>query len=441
MVTLEELVVFCKQRGFIYNSSALYGGLKGFFDFGPLGVELKNNIKKFWWKEIVLLRDDVYGLDCSNVVNKDVLFFSGHQAGFEDVFIDCKSCKKRFRNDEFINPDECPKCHSKDLSEPKSFKLMMNVNVGPVEGEYACLRPETAQSIFINFKNILDSFSPKLPFGVAQIGKAYRNEVTPKNFIFRCREFEQMEMEFFVRPEEADQFFEKWKAFRKAWWNKMGLEVIFRDQSQEELAHYSKATSDIMFKFPHGYDEVEGIANRGDFDLGSHTKAQGSFEIKAKVIPNNKSTEKLCFNDNGQAFIPHIIEVSAGADRAFLAILFNSLMKIEDRMVLKLPYFLSPIKVAVFALMKNNSAMVDLAKSVFNSLKDKDILPVVFESGSNIGKIYRKHDEIGTPFCVTIDHESLEGENRNTVTVRNRDNAQQIRVHISDLVSYFRDVF
>lgn len=441
MVTLDALVIFCKVRGFIYNSSAIYGGLKGFFDFGPLGVELKNNIKKFWWKEVVLLRDDVYGLDCSNVINKDVLYSSGHQSGFEDVFIDCKSCKFRFRDDEVIEA-KCPKCGSISLAEPRSFKLMMNVNVGPVEGEFACLRPETAQSIFINFKNIVDSFSPKIPFGIAQIGKAYRNEVTPKNFIFRSREFEQMEMEFFVKENEAEMFFHKWKSIRASWWEKLGLPVIFKDQSSAELAHYSKATSDIMFKFPHGYDEVEGIANRGDFDLGSHTRGQSSFEIKAKVLENNKSTARLSYNNGGQgAFIPNVVEVSAGVDRVFLAVLFNFLCVEDGRTVLRLPYFLSPIKVAVFALVQNNEEMVVLAKGIVKLLKTSDILPVVLETGSNVGKNYKKHDEIGTPFCVTVDYDSLLGDKKDTVTVRYRDSMQQVRVHVEELSKFFKDVF
>ncbi|WP_342261852.1 glycine--tRNA ligase [Alphaproteobacteria bacterium endosymbiont of Tiliacea citrago] len=438
MVTLEELVVFCKIRGFVYSSSSIYGGLKGFFDFGPLGVELKNNLKKFWWKEIVLMRDDVFGMDCSNVINKDALFFSGHQNGFQDTFIDCKDCKCRFRDDE-LKDNICPKCGSSNFSEPRSFKLMMNVNVGPVEGEFACLRPETAQSMFINFKNIMDSFSPKLPFGIAQIGKAYRNEVTPKNFIFRSREFEQMEMEFFVEPQDSERFFFEWKETRMNSWKKIGLEGIFRDQAPDELAHYSKATSDIMFKFPHGYDEVEGIANRGDFDLGSHTKAQSSFDIKAKVIANNKSTEKLCYNKDGANIIPNIIEVSAGLDRAFLAVLYNSYYKDEKRTVLKLPHCLSPIKAAVCSLVKNNDEMVNFAKNIFCSLKNKDILPVVFEFGSNIGKIYKKHDEIGTPFCITVDHDSLLGDKKDTVTVRYRDTTEQVRIHIADIVNFLKE--
>lgn len=440
MVSLEEIVVFCKTRGFVYNSSALYGGLKGFFDYGPLGVELKNNIKKFWWDEIVNFRDDVFGMDCSNIINKDALFFSGHQKGFEDVFLDCKACKSRFRDDE-LSELRCLKCGSFDLSEPRSFKLMMNVNVGPVEGEFACLRPETAQSMFINFKNIMDSFSPKIPFGIAQIGKAYRNEVTPKNFVFRSREFEQMEMEFFVKPEDAEFYFIAWKNMRFEWWKRLGIDIKFRDQSKEELAHYSKATSDIMANLPHGFDEVEGIANRGDFDLGSHTKSQSSFDIKAKVESNNKSTQKLCVNEDGVSFIPHVIEVSAGVDRTFFAVLASHYKKTDERVVLQLPYFLAPIKVAVLSLIKNDEKMTNYAKYLIIKLKESRVLPVILESNSNIGKIYRKHDEIGTPFCITVDHETLEGDKKDTVTIRFRDTMKQIRVAVSDLANFFNDVF
>lgn len=433
---IQNIINLCKKRGFVYQSSIIYGGLKGLFDYGPLGVELKNNIKKLWWRDIVQKRSNIYGLDAANIVSSDVLEQSGHKDGFVDIFIDCKKCKGRFRDDEI--KDICLKCGSKDLSEPRKFNLMMHVNFGPLEGEYASLRPETAQSIFINFKNICDSFSPKFPFGIAQIGKAYRNEVTPRNFIFRSREFEQMEMEFFVKEEQLEEYFKYWKEARFNWWKDLGLNVQYYDQKKEELAHYSNATTDIVVDLGDGFEELEGIANRGDFDLGSHTKSQSLFKIKSKVKLNNKSTEKLCYFKDGESFVPSLVEISAGVDRAFLAILYNSYKEEEGRFFLKLPFCLAPIKVAIIPLVKKNEMILNQAKAIYEHLNNSNILPVELEITNNIGKAYKKYDEIGTPFCITVDFDSLEDQK---ITIRYRDTTLQERVDISNIADYFKNVF
>ncbi len=438
---LEDLVALCKRRGFVYQSSAIYGGLQGFFDYGPLGVELKNNIKNAWWREIVHLREDVYGLDSAIILNKSVLNHSGHSDTFHDILIDCKECKCRFRDDEMKTKNECPGCGCADLSQPREFNLMMHVNLGPTHGVHGVLRPETAQGVFINFKNVCDSFSPTLPFGIAQIGKAFRNEITPRNFVFRVREFEQMELEFFIKRDQADKWFAYWVEQRVAWWKKIGVTNIkLLNQKPQELAHYSSATTDIAFEFPHGLEEVEGIANRGDFDLGSHTKMQEQFDIKAKVKENKDSVDKLCMHEDGASFIPNLVETSSGLDRAFLAVLASAycVEKIDEseRVVLKLHPALAPIKAAVIPLAKNRPELVALARKIFTNLKACNIFPVELESGGNIGKCYRKHDEIGTPFCITVDFDTLE---TNKVTVRDRDTMQQIHVHIDDVVTFIEE--
>jgi glycyl-tRNA synthetase len=439
---MDELVALCKRRGFIYQSSDIYGGLQGVYDFGPLGVELKNNIKRAWWESMVYENDDIEGLDSSILTNPLVLKYSGHEDTFSDPMVDCKSCGLRFRADQV--PDMCKK---DDLTEPRQFNLMFKTNVGPIDdGEsFAYLRPETAQQIFTNFKNVLDSTSRALPFGIAQIGKAFRNEITPRNFIFRVREFEQMELEYFVKPGTDEDIHSSWVQKRLSWWNDQGVpmeSIELYDVPSEELAHYSKKTIDIMYKFPHGLEELEGIANRTDFDLGSHSKKQDELNIKSKVIKNKDSNSKLAIqNDNGAWEIPYVIEPSAGVERGFLAIL-NEAYKIEDlddgktRVVLNLKPHLSPVKIAVIPLKKNNNDIVMLSKNIKNNLQKLGMGRVILENTGNIGKSYRKHDEIGTPICITVDFDSLENSD---VTIRDRDTMKQIRIKIDELSNFCVD--
>ncbi len=440
---IEDLIALCKRRGFIFQSSEIYGGTQGLYDYGPLGVELKNNIKNSWWKSIVYERDDVEGLDAAILTKQSVLKYSGHEETFTDPLVDCKSCGERFRADQV--PDYCKK---EDLTEPRQFNLMFKTNIGPVDDgkTFAYLRPETAQQIFTNFKNVVDSTSRNVPFGIAQIGKAFRNEITLKSFIFRVREFEQMELEFFVVPGTDEDWHKKWVELRIDWWEKQGVSkknLELYEVPKDELAHYSKATVDIMYKFPHGVEELEGIANRTDFDLGSHSKNQDELSLKSKVSENNESNAKLALKDeNNNWMVPFVIEPSAGVDRAILAILNEAyhLEKIEDkeRVVLKLKPHLSPIKAAIIPLKKNDEKIVAKAKEIKNKLQSLGLGRVLFENSGNIGKNYRRHDEIGTPICITIDFETLEEE---TVTVRDRDTMSQKRVSITDLEEVFKDLF
>ena len=357
--------------------------------------------------------------------------------------MDCKSCGERFRADQV--PDYCKK---EDLTEPRQFNLMFKTNIGPVDDgkTFAYLRPETAQQIFTNFKNVVDSTSRNVPFGISQIGKAFRNEITLKSFIFRVREFEQMELEFFVVPGTDEDWHKKWVELRINWWEKQGVSkksLELYEVPKNELAHYSKATVDIMYKFPHGVEELEGIANRTDFDLGSHSKNQDELSLKSKVSENNESNAKLALKDeNNNWMVPFVIEPSAGVDRAILAILNEAyhLEKIEnkERVVLKLKPHLSPIKAAIIPLKKNDEKIVAKAKEIKNKLQSLGLGRVLFENSGNIGKNYRRHDEIGTPICITIDFETLEEE---TVTVRDRDTMSQKRVSITDLEEVFKDLF
>mgnify|MGYP005721388831 CR=1 FL=1 len=440
---MEELVALCKRRGFIFQSNEIYGGLQGLYDYGPLGVELKNNIKQSWWTSMVYDRDDIEGLDASILTHPDVLKYSGHEDTFSDPLVDCKSCGERFRADQV--PDYCKE---EDLTEPRQFNLMFKTNVGPVDdgASFAYLRPETAQQIFTNFKNVVDSTSRTLPFGIAQIGKAFRNEITPRNFIFRVREFEQMELEFFVEPGSDEDWHKKWVENRLSWWEEQGVskdKLELLHVTGEDLAHYSKATVDIMYKFPHGLEELEGIANRTDFDLGSHSKNQEDLAISAKTAKNTSSNAKLAIQDikTNEWVVPYVIEPSAGVDRGFLAILNESyqvqaLENGKERVVLSLKPHLAPIKAAVIPLKKNNSELVDLAHKLKNELQNLRIGRVVVENTGNIGKSYRKHDEIGTPLCITIDFDSLE---KNQVTVRDRDSMEQKTIDISDIPDFFKD--
>ena len=440
---MEELVALCKRRGFIFQSNEIYGGLQGLYDYGPLGVELKNNIKQSWWTSMVYDRDDIEGLDASILTHPEVLKYSGHEDTFSDPLVDCKSCGERFRADQV--PDYCKE---EDLTEPRQFNLMFKTNVGPVDdGEsFAYLRPETAQQIFTNFKNVVDSTSRTLPFGISQIGKAFRNEITPRNFIFRVREFEQMELEFFVEPGSDEDWHKKWVENRLSWWEEQGVskdKLELLHVTGEDLAHYSKATVDIMYKFPHGLEELEGIANRTDFDLGSHSKNQEDLAISAKTAKNTSSNAKLAIQDikTNKWVVPYVIEPSAGVDRGFLAILNESyqvqaLENGKERVVLSLKPHLAPIKAAVIPLKKNNSELVDLAHKLKNELQNLRIGRVVVENTGNIGKSYRKHDEIGTPLCITIDFDSLE---KNQATVRDRDSMEQKTIDISDIPDFFKD--
>ena len=441
---MEELVALCKRRGFIFQSNEIYGGLQGLYDYGPLGVELKNNLKQAWWREMVFDRDDVEGLDASILTKPNVLKFSGHEDTFSDPMVDCKSCNQRFRADQV--PDHCKE---DDLTEPRQFNLMFKTAVGPVEDKdsFAYLRPETAQNIFTNFKNVVDSTSRKVPFGIAQIGKAFRNEITPRNFIFRVREFEQMELEFFVVPGTDDEWHKAWVDARLKWWDEQGVSdenIELYHVPKDELAHYSKATVDIMYKFPHGLEELEGIANRTDFDLGSHSKNQSELNIQAAVMENNESNARLATQnlETKEWYVPYVIEPSAGVDRGVLAVL-NEAYKVEDledgktRTVLNLKPHLSPIKAAVIPLKKNHDGLVEIASNIKKNLQQLRLGRILLENSGNIGKSYRRHDEIGTPLCITVDFDSLED---NSVTVRDRDSMKQTRIGISKLSKYLEDL-
>ena len=434
---MEDLVSLCKRRGFIFQSNEIYGGLQGLYDYGPLGVELKNNLKNSWWKSMVYERDDIEGIDSSILTNPLVLKYSGHEDTFTDPLVDCKSCGERFRADQV--PDYCKK---EDLTEPRQFNLMFKTNVGPIEdsNSFAYLRPETAQNIFTNFKNVMDSTPHPLPFGIAQMGKAFRNEITPRNFIFRVREFEQMELEFFVKPGEDEQWHKKWTELRLQWWEDQGVNresLELYNVPSDELAHYSKATVDIMYKYPHGLEELEGIANRTDFDLGSHTKSQKELNIKAKVTENTQSNAKLAIQDleSKEWIVPYVIEPSAGVDRGFLAVLneayrVESLENDKERTVLALKPHLAPIKVAVIPLKRNESTIVQKSLDLKTKLQKSINGRVLLENTGNIGKNYRKHDEIGTPACITVDFQSIDDD---TVTVRDRDTMEQQRVHLEEI--------
>ena len=445
--TMEELAALCKRRGFIFQSNEIYGGLQGIYDYGPLGIELKNNLKRAWWNSMVYERDDVEGLDAAILTSPIVMKQSGHEDTFSDPLVDCRDCNSRWRSD-YLREEKCPSCGSQNLTEPRPFNLMFKTNLGPVEdgGAFAYLRPETAQQIFINFKNVLDSTPHHLPFGIAQIGKAFRNEITPRNFIFRVREFEQMELEYFVEEGTDKDWLKIWTDLRLNWWLEQGikqenLEIL--NVPKEDLSHYSKATVDIMYKFPHGLEELEGIANRTDFDLGSHTKEQSNFNITAKVTKNTSSNSKLAIQniETKNWKIPYVIEPSAGVDRGFLAILNESynIEELEDgkqRTVLSLQPHLAPIKAAVIPLKRNNHDLVEKAISLKSSLQNQKLGRVVVENSGNIGKSYRRHDEIGTPLCITIDFQSMDD---NTVTLRDRDTMEQKRLHLDEIPQYFSE--
>ena len=446
--SMEDLVALCKRRGFIFQSDEIYGGQKGLYSFGPMGVELKNNLKQSWWKSMVWQRDDVEGLDASLLTSPNVLKYSGHEDTFTDPLSDCKDCKSRWREDQ-LTDGICPNCGSKNLTEARPFNLMFKTSIGPVDdgSSYAYLRPETAQQIFTNFKNVLDSTNRAIPFGIAQMGKSFRNEITPGKFIFRVREFEQMELEFFCKPDTDEEWFNYWVQSRIDWWMEQGikkenLEVF--EAPKDDLSHYSKATTDLLYKFPHGFEELEGIANRQDFDLGSHSKNQSEFNIKAKVMENKESTTKLAVQDldTKEWYIPFCIEPSAGVERGVFALL-NEAYKEEKvdgktRVVLSLKPHLSPIKAAVIPLKRNNEDLVSQAKELKDKLQMLGMGRVILENSGNIGKSYRRHDEVGTPICITVDFETLENQ---TVTVRDRDSMEQKRLGPEELINYYGKYF
>jgi glycyl-tRNA synthetase len=423
---MDKVVSLCKRRGFIFQSSDIYGGLSNTWDYGPFGVELKNNVKRAWWKSVVYERDDIFGMDAAILMHPKVWEASGHIQSFFDLKSDCKSCKKRFKAADLKDKNKCPECGGA-LTEARPFNLMFKTYQGPVEeeGSLVYLRPETAQGMFVNFLNILDSKHPKLPFGLAQIGKAFRNEITPGNFTFRTREFEQMEIEYFVHPKEADKKLAEWIDYRFNWYTGLGIKkenLRKRPHSKEELAHYALACTDIEYNFPFGWSELEGIANRTDFDLKQHAAASG----KDLQYFDDAAKEK---------FYPYIIEPSGGVDRSVLAFLADAYYeeKVKDdlRVVLKLHKDLAPTKVAVLPLLKNRPEIVGLAKKIAADLK-KCFITVYDDTGA-IGKLYRRQDEVGTLFCVTIDVQSLEDKQ---ATVRDRDTMKQQRLPIEGLKDY-----
>ena len=449
--SMEQLVSLCKRRGFIFQNADIYGGLQGVYDYGPLGVELKNNLKAAWWRAMVYERDDIEGLDAAILTNQKVLHYSGHEDTFSDPMTDCRKCKGRFRADH-IKDGKCPNCGSDDLTEPRPFNLMFKTAIGPVDdgSSFGYLRPETAQAIFVQFKNVVDSTSRKVPFGIAQIGKSFRNEITPRNFIFRVREFEQAELEFFVKPGEDEKWHEYWKDERIRWWEEQGLKrenINIYTTPKEDLAHYAKACYDIEYQFPHGMEELEGIANRTDYDLGNHTKAQDEMNLTSKCHPNSDSTTKLCLRDDetNSWIVPFVVEPSMGVDRGVLAVMTEAYTE-EDlgdgnsRIVLKLKKHLAPIKVAVIPLKKNNEQIMAKCHEIKKNLLKLGIGRVALENTGNIGKAYRRHDEIGTPLCITVDFETIE-QQPETVTIRDRDTMEQHRVKIADLPEYLRNYF
>lgn len=448
---MADLVSLCQRRGFIFQHADIYGGMKGLYDFGPLGVELKKNVKDAWWRAMVYERDDVEGLD-SAIIGHPLLFkYSGHTETFNDPLVECKDCHARLRADKMKDPTKCDECGSKNLTPPRQFNMMFQVQYGPVADEknMAYLRPETAQHIFANFKNVVDSTSRRPPFGIAQVGKAYRNEIIARNFVFRVREFEQMELEFFVKPGEDEKWHDEWLELRLKWWENQGVprsKMKVVDVAKADLAHYSKRTFDLEYEYPHGYDEVEGIANRTDYDLGNHTRYQDEMNLTAKVHKNTDSNARLAIQDieTNQWYVPFVIEPSAGVERAMLAILNEAYTEEEitdakgeksTRTVLKLKPHLSPIKAAVIPLAKNKAELVDVAKKVKADLQALGLGRIMLEMSGNVGKAYRKHDEVGTPLCITVDFDGLAD---GTVTIRNRDTMQQERVAIADLPAKLR---
>jgi glycyl-tRNA synthetase len=430
--SMAELVALSKRRGFIFQSSEVYGGFGGCWDYGPLGVELKLNIKNSWWKSMTY-RDDIVGIDSTILMHPSVWKASGHIDGFSDPLVDCKQCKERFREDQIDTSSACPKCGTADsFTESRDFNLMFKTQVGPVEdsSSIAYLRPETAQGIFVNFINVQSTMRKKLPFGIAQIGKAFRNEITPGNFIFRTREFEQMEMQYFVKPGSQLDAMEKWKEYRWQWHLDNGIrqdKLRWVPHGPNNLAHYADAAVDIEYEFPMGWGEVEGIHSRTDFDLKSHQDLAG------------KNLQYVDQVDGNKKYLPYVVETSVGCDRTILALMSdvyrveNEGDKEKERTVMKFAPSIAPIKVAVLPLMKK-AKLEDISQKINQDLQKK--YRVEYDVSGSIGKRYRRQDEIGTPLCVTIDYDSLDD---NSVTVRDRDTMKQERISLSNLEKYLYD--
>ncbi|HEY4522830.1 MAG TPA: glycine--tRNA ligase [Candidatus Paceibacterota bacterium] len=450
---MEKIVSLCKRRGFVFPASEIYGGLAGFYDYGPLGVELANNLKQLWWRKVVQEQDNIFGIDGAIIQNPKLWEASGHIASFTDPLVDCKNCGARHRADHLANTDstditeltrllmdtKCPSCGQKALTPPRRYNMMMKTWVGPIEDDssLAYLRPETAGSIFTNFKNVSDSMHPKLPFGIAQVGKAFRNEIAPRDFIFRVRELEQMEMQYFIRPEMQEEAYETWRTF--AWsflTDELGIRtesLAWHEHAENERAHYATAAHDIYFNFPHGSKELWGTHNRTDFDLSSHAKASG---------------QDLTYLDeeSKEQFVPYVIESSVGVGRMLLAILADAYREDElggeGRTYLALAPRIAPIKAMVAPLLKNKPELVAKAKEVRSMLRSTlRNTAIAFDDNGNIGKRYRRQDEIGTPFCITIDFDTL-GESpelKDTVTLRHRDSGAQERIALADLAVYLKE--
>lgn len=444
MKDLETIINLSKNRGFVFPSQEIYGGLRGVYDYGPLGVLLKNKIKRLWLKDVVFKRDNIFLIESSILGLRKTYEASGHIERFYDLLVECKSCHQRFRFDHLLEGEYgeieyqngkalCPLCKG-ELTESRTFNLMFKTYIGPVEelANEAYLRPETAQGMFYNFKNVLNSMRTKLPFGIAQIGKAFRNEITPKNFLFRIREFEQMELEFFVYPEEANKWFEYWVEERFNWYLKLGFKKENLKKyvyPKEELAHYSVNTIDILYNYPFGFEELEGIANRTNYDLKQHME----FSKEDLTYFDEKSKEKI---------IPYVIEPSVGVDRLFLAILCEFYdedeIEGEKRRIFRFPPFLAPIDLAVFPLLTNRDNLIQKAKEVYQFLKNETDFMIIYDETGSIGRRYRRQDEIGTPFCLTIDFQTLED---NTLTVRDRDTTKQERIKIEEIKEYLKEKF
>jgi len=414
---MEKIVSLCKRRGIIFPSSEIYGGINSCWDYGPIGIELKNNIKRYWWKHMVYYRNDIEGLDSSILMHPQVWTASGHVEGFTDPLVDCKNCKQRFKATEIKN-GKCPSCGG-ELTAVRMFNLMFKTHIGPVEKDanVVYLRPETAQGIYVNFINVLNSSRRKLPFGIAQIGKSFRNEITPGNFIFRTREFEQMEMEYFLQPSTADKRMEEWKNERMDWYYSLGItrgRLRFYEHKKEELAHYATKAFDIEYNFPFGWKELEGIHNRTDYDLSRHMEYSGK--------------DLRYFDDTiGERYIPYIVETSAGVDRTLLTVLVDAYKEEPERVVLAISPKIAPIKAGIYPLVKRDG-MPEIARRIEQSLRP--LFNVFYDEGGSIGRRYRRQDEIGTPYGITVDSETLKNQ---SVTLRERDTMKQIRVNIDGL--------
>ncbi len=427
---MEKIVSLCKRRGFIFQGSEIYGGLAGTWDYGPYGAELSNNIKNLWWKMFVTDREDMYGVDAAIIMNPKAWEASGHVSGFSDPLVECEKCHHRFREDQLEDKNVCPDCSGK-LSGTRQFNMMFKTNVGAAEDESSVtyLRPETAGGMFVNFKNVMDSIHPKLPFGLAQIGKAFRNEIAPRDFVFRSREFRQMEVEYFVKPTDWEKSFDEWKQIINNFADAVGIDkshIHELEVEEKDRAHYSKRTVDFEFDYPFGRKELYGLAYRGDFDLKAHSSSSG--------------VDLSYFDEeNKDRFTPHVIEPSLGVDRTILAVLCDAYredtMGEETRVYLAFKPAIAPVKIAVFPLLKNKEALVEKAREVYKLLK-KEFGAVVFDDNGNIGKRYRRQDEIGTPWCVTVDFETIEEDKG--VTVRDRDTGEQTRMNLIDVIEHIK---